>query len=41
VGLEVATANPNTAVARALTGMPHRDEELYRYLVKQLKQERS
>ena len=59
VGLEVTTANPHTAVARALyarlgyrdagfgdfisgytywdaTGAPHRDEELYRYLVKQL-----
>ena len=66
VGLEVTTANPHTAVARALyerlgyrdagfgdfisgytywdaTGAPHRDEELHRYLVKQLdvrKQER-
>ncbi|HMG22919.1 MAG TPA: GNAT family N-acetyltransferase, partial [Kofleriaceae bacterium] len=59
VGLEVTTANPHTAVARALyerlgyrdagfgdfisgytywdaTGAPHRDEELHRYLVKQL-----
>jgi ribosomal protein S18 acetylase RimI-like enzyme len=59
VGLEVAAANPHTAVARALyerlgyrdagfgefisgytywddTGAPHRDEELHRYLVKQL-----
>jgi GNAT superfamily N-acetyltransferase len=59
LGLEVTTANPHTAVARALyerlgyrdagfgdfisgytywdaTGAPHRDEELHRYLVKQL-----
>jgi GNAT superfamily N-acetyltransferase len=59
LGLEVTTANPHTAAARALyerlgyrdagfgefisgytywdaTGAPHRDEELHRYLVKQL-----
>jgi GNAT superfamily N-acetyltransferase len=59
LGLEVAIANPHTAVARALyerlgyrdaglgdfmsgytywdaAGAPHRDEELHRYLVKQM-----